>query len=328
MTRNMLVKADAETNPLFGKSPAGRTIEELLACGLVVIDKPNGPTSHQVAAWVRDAVHVSKAGHGGTLDPNVTGVLPVALNQGTKAVGFMHGAQKEYVGVMRLHGDATKKQVKEVARSFVGKIWQVPPREAAVKRVRRQRTVYYLNVLEMDGRDVLFKVGCEGGTYVRVLCTDMGKKLGCGAHMHELRRTKSGPFSEQNALHLQDVLDAYVFWKQDGDRRLGTLLRPIEDALVMFPPIVVKDSAVDAVCHGADTAAPGVARVDATILQGDTVTIQTLKGEAVAVAVALADATEIIEKDKGAIADTKRVIMERGRYPPMWKRLFRRPVEC
>ncbi|HDN51334.1 MAG TPA: RNA-guided pseudouridylation complex pseudouridine synthase subunit Cbf5 [Thermoplasmatales archaeon] len=317
----MLIKEDAETNPLFGKRPASRTIEELIENGAVIVDKPKGPTSHQVASWVRDIFHVAKAGHGGTLDPNVTGVLPVALQNGTKAIGFLHGMQKEYVGVMRLHDDVGKKQIREAAKSFIGKIWQIPPKEAAVKRVRRQRTIYYLNILEIDGRDVLFKVGCEGGTYIRVLCTDIGKKLGCGAHMHELRRTKGGPFTEYETVILQDLLDAYLFWREDGDQTLREYIHPVEALLAEFPPIVLKDSAVDAVCHGANVAIPGVARVAESLTKGSTVTLKTLKGEAVAVATALMDAAEIMEKDKGVVADTRRVIMKRGTYPPMWKTL-------
>jgi len=318
---HMLIKEDVETNPLFGKRPSSRSIEELIENGVVIVDKPKGPTSHQVASWVRDIFHVTRAGHGGTLDPNVTGVLPVALQNATKAIGFLHGMDKEYVGVMCLHGDVGKKQIKEMARSFVGKIWQIPPKEAAVKRVRRQRTIHYLNILEMDGRDVLFKVGCEGGTYIRVLCTDIGKKLGCGAHMQELRRTKSGPFTEHESVILQDLLDAHLFWKEEGDQALRDYIRPVEDMLAGFPPIVLKDSSVDAVCHGANVAIPGVARVAEEIKKGMPVILKTLKGEVVAVATALMDAAEIMEKDKGVVADTRRVIMKRGTYPSMWKTL-------
>lgn len=321
MHRRRLIKEDAETNPFFGKEPSKRSIEELLENGLVIIDKPAGPTSHQVSAWVKEILHIKKAGHGGTLDPNVTGVLPVALQNATKAIGLMHGMRKEYICVMRLHGDVSKKKIKETMKSFIGKIWQIPPKEAAVKRVPRQRTIYYLNILEIDGRDVLFKVGCEGGTYIRVLCQDIGKKLGVGAHMEELRRTKSGMFDESQAVILQDLLDAYIFWKEEGyEDELRKYLHPIEDLLNHLPAIVIKDSAVDAICHGANLALPGVAQVDTGIKKGSLVVIKTLKGEAVAIAKALMSTRDIMEKDKGIVADTKRVIMKRGTYPPMWKK--------
>jgi len=171
--RRRLIKEDAETNPFFGKEPSKRSIEELLENGIVIVDKPSGPTSHQVTAWVKEILHIDKAGHGGTLDPNVTGVLPIALQNATKVIGLMHGAMKEYVCVMRLHGEVSKKKLKETMKNFIGKIWQMPPKEAAVKRQLRQRRIYYLNIIEVDGKDVLFKVGCEGGTYIRVLCKDI-----------------------------------------------------------------------------------------------------------------------------------------------------------
>jgi len=319
--RRRLIKEDAETNPFFGKEPNKRSIEELLENGIVIIDKPAGPTSHQVSAWVKEILHIKKAGHGGTLDPNVTGVLPVALQNATKAIGLMHGMRKEYICVMKLHGDVSKKKIKETMKKFIGKIWQIPPKEAAVKRAPRQRTIYYLNILEIDGRDVLFKVGCEGGTYIRVLCQDIGKKLGVGAHMEELRRTKSGMFDESQAVILQDLLDAYIFWREEGyEEELRKYLRPVEDLLNHLPAIIIKDSAVDAICHGANLALPGVAQVDTGIKKGSLVVIKTLKGEAVAIAKALMTTRDIMEKDKGIVADTKRVLMKRGTYPPMWKK--------
>jgi len=322
--RKRLIKEDSETNPFFGKRPQERSVEELLKNGLVIIDKPSGPTSHQVTAWVKEILHLKKAGHGGTLDPNVTGVLPVALENATKAIGLMHEIGKEYVAVLRLHGEVSKKKIKEVARSFIGKIWQTPPKEAAVKRVRRQRTIYYLNILEIDGRDVLFKVGCEGGTYIRVLCRDIGKKLGVGGHMEELRRTKSGLFTEEEAIILQDLLDAYIFWKEDGyEREIKKYLRPMEDLLAHLPAVYIKDSAVDAICHGANLAIPGVAEVETGIKKDGIISIKTLKGEGVAIAKALMNTREIMESDKGVVADTKRVLMPRGVYPPMWKKMLR-----
>ncbi|MCD6574043.1 MAG: RNA-guided pseudouridylation complex pseudouridine synthase subunit Cbf5 [Thermoplasmata archaeon] len=317
--RRCLTKCEAETSPYYGKEPRKRSIEELIENGVVAIDKPAGPSSHQVASWVRDILRVKKAGHGGTLDPNVTGVLVVAIENATKIIGLMHGATKEYVGVMHVGCDVSPKKIKEVARKFVGKIWQMPPREAAVKRQLRQRTIYYLNILEVDGRDILFKVGCEGGTYIRVLCKDIGKALGCKAEMEELRRTKSGLFEEKHAVILQDLLDAYIFWKEEGEGKfLRKYIHPLEDA-VDLPSVVIKDSAVDAICHGANVALPGIAKVETGIKKGSLVIVKTLKGEAVAIGKALMNTREIMENDKGIAVDTERVIMKAGTYPKMWK---------
>jgi H/ACA ribonucleoprotein complex subunit 4 len=321
MRGHFVIKEEAETNPAFGKYPYRQSISKLLESSVIIVDKPAGPTSHQVASWVKEMLKVKKAGHGGTLDPNVTGVLPVALESATRAIGFLHAANKEYVGVMKLHGDAEKKKIKEITNTFIGKIWQMPPKEAAVKRVRRQRTIHYLHILEIDNRDILFKVGCEGGTYIRVLCKDIGKKLGTGAHMHELRRTKSGPFTESEAVILHDILDSFVFWKEEGDENIRNFLHPMEKLTEHFNTILIKDSAVDAICHGANITAPGVSQVQQGIKKDDLVQIKTLKGEIVAIAKALYTTPQIIEKNKGEIADTKRVLMNRGTYPPMWKRL-------
>lgn len=319
--RKRLVKEKAETNPFFGSYPNKRKIEDLIENGFVIIDKPAGPTSHQVAAWVRDILNVKKTGHGGTLDPNVTGVLVVAIQNATKVIGLMHGAMKEYVGIIHFDCDIRHEKIKEITKKFIGKIWQLPPREAAVKRVRRQRIIYYLNIIEMDGRDILFKVGCEGGTYIRVLCKDIGKALGCKANLKELRRTKSGLFKEENAVILQDLLDAYIFWKEDGEEKfLRKIIHPLEDMLDM-PSIIIKDSAVDAICHGANVALPGIAEVEVGIKKGRMVAIKTLKGEAVAIGKALMTTREMIENNEGIAVDIERVIMKPGTYPKMWKTL-------
>jgi H/ACA ribonucleoprotein complex subunit 4 len=273
-----------------------------------------------VSAWVRDIFGVGKTGHGGTLDPNVTGVLPVAISNATKAIGLLHSAGKEYVAVMRLHGDADEKLIRQVCSQFIGKIRQMPPKEAAVKREEREREIYYLDILEIKERDVLFRVGCEGGTYIRVLCEDIGKEMGCDAHMHELRRTKSGVFEERDAHTLHDVLDAYVFWKEEGDEEIKNIIRPVEDLLVHIPCIVIRDSAVDAICHGAYLTLPGVLQVDTGIEKGDMIALKTLKGEGVSIGTALMSTRDMMDKDKGIAAGTTRVLMRKGTYPPMWKK--------
>ncbi len=168
--RKRLVKVQAKTNPNFGLSPSERRVEDLLQNGLINLDKPSGPTSHQIDAWVKKILNVEKVGHGGTLDPNATGVLPIGLGNAAKALQVLLLAGKEYVGVMRVHKDVDKKKIKEVCKSFVGEITQLPPVRSAVKRVKRKREIYYFDIIQIKGRDVLFRVGCESGTYVRTLC--------------------------------------------------------------------------------------------------------------------------------------------------------------
>ncbi|MFQ6060391.1 MAG: RNA-guided pseudouridylation complex pseudouridine synthase subunit Cbf5, partial [Thermoplasmata archaeon] len=138
----------------MAKRPGERSVEELLHLGVINIDKPSGPTSHQVSAWVKQILGVEKAGHGGTLDPRVTGVLPVALNDSTRALGALLAGDKEYIGVLHLHQDVERKRVEEILSRFEGEIYQLPPVRAAVKRELRTRTVHELNLIEMDGRNV------------------------------------------------------------------------------------------------------------------------------------------------------------------------------
>ena len=254
------------TSSKFGMSPEKRSVEELLDSGVVLLDKPAGPTSHQVSAWVRDILGIGKAGHGGTLDPRVTGLLPIALGSATNALRSLLYGGKEYVGVMRLHGDVPKKRIGEVFKEFTGKIYQFPPLRSAVKRELRVREIYYLEPLEISKRLVLFSVGCEAGTYIRTLCHDMGDALGCGAHMAELRRTKIASFSENEAKTLHELKDAYIFWKEEGEEsHIREVILPVERLLDHMPKIVIKDSAVDAVCHGAILAVPGIAQLDSGI---------------------------------------------------------------
>lgn len=321
LTQNTkLIKAEADTNPYYGKEPWRRSIEELLENGIIIIDKPSGPTSHQVTSWVKQILEIPKAGHGGTLDPSVTGVLPVALQNATKAISILHSAGKEYVCVLRLHGDVKEEKIKKACTQFIGKIRQIPPKEASVKRVEREREIYYLNILEIENRDVLFIVGCEGGTYIRVLCEDIGKKLGCGAHMHELRRTKSSLFNESDAYTLHEVLDAYIFWKENDDEIIKNILRPVEDSFRYLPSVVVRDSAVDAICHGANVAVPGILQITSEIEKNMIVAINTLKGECIALGKALLTTKEMMEKDTGIAIDVNRVLMKKGTYPPMWRK--------
>ncbi|PKK81427.1 MAG: RNA-guided pseudouridylation complex pseudouridine synthase subunit Cbf5, partial [Thermoplasmata archaeon HGW-Thermoplasmata-2] len=299
-----IIKADAETREYYGKAPETRSIPELLDSGVIIIDKPSGPTSHQVSAWVRDMLGIEKAGHSGTLDPNVTGVLPVALGGGTKLVDELHIGSKEYVCVMRLHSEVQESRVREVMKPFVGKVQQMVPVRAAVKRQQRAREIYALEFLEMRGRDVLFRVECEAGTYVRTLCVDIGKRLGCGANMQELRRTRTAIFGESDLVRLQDLKDALFEWQENkNDAPLRKLVIPMERMVEHIPKIVIRDSAVDALCHGANLALPGVVQVDSGLRKGNLAAVFTLKEEIVAIGAALMDAREIVEKVGGFCLD-------------------------
>ncbi|MCW4052119.1 MAG: RNA-guided pseudouridylation complex pseudouridine synthase subunit Cbf5, partial [Candidatus Bathyarchaeota archaeon] len=172
----------------------------------------------------------------------------MALEDATKTVQALLLSGKEYVCVMRLHQVTQEESVRAVFNQFQGEIYQRPPVRSAVKRQLRKRTIYYLNFLEMSGKYVLFKVGCESGTYIRKLCFDVGEILGCGAHMQELRRTRAGPFTEDEGLvSLFDLLFHVSKWRETGDEvNLRKIIQPMEKALELLPKICVRDSAVSA----------------------------------------------------------------------------------
>ena len=319
--RKRLVRIETESDPKYGKRPQDRTASELLNAGVVPLDKPAGPTSHQVAAWLRDALKVDEVGHGGTLDPKVTGALPVTINHAVKSVGALLSAGKEYVAVLRLHEDRDEGSVKKAAAGFVGKIQQTPPVRSAVARKPRIRRVYYLDVLETTERDVLFRVGCQAGTYVRNLCVDLARALGTKGHMQELRRTRTGLFTEADLVTLHDVLDARVFFDADGDESgLRRVVKPVEAVTAHLNHVILRDSAVDAVCHGAPLAAIGIAQLDAGIEAGEQVALLTLKGELVGLAEAQMTSHQMLEAPKGIAAAPSRIVMRKGTYPRTWKK--------
>jgi H/ACA ribonucleoprotein complex subunit 4 len=320
--RGLLIKAEDTTDPAHGHKPSERPAEEYIRYGVINLDKPAGPTSHEVAAWLKKIMRLTRIGHGGTLDPKVTGVLPVTLEDSAKIVQALLHSGKEYVCVMKLHGDADEERVRNVLKVFEDLIYQRPPLRASVKRQLRTRRVYYIDFIEKDGRNVLFKVGCEGGTYIRKLCYDIGEILGCGAHMQELRRTRAGPFVENSAdrVTLHDVAYWFAEWEEKKDEKiLRKIIKPMEAALALIPKIVVRDSAVDALCHGANLTAPGILSVETGIEKGSMLAVFTLKGEAVALAKALVSTEEILNLSHGTVATLQRVVMPRGTYPKAWK---------
>lgn len=234
---------------------------------------------------------------------------------------LMAKAPKEYICVMRLHKEVYEEDIKNVCKEFIGQIYQRPPLKSSVKRVVRIRTIYSIEVLEVIKKDVLMKIECEAGTYIRKLCHDIGIVLGIRAHMQELRRIKSGIFKEDETLTtLHRLKDAYDEWKESGiENELRKIIQPVEKIVENVPKIIVRDSAVDAICHGANLAAPGVLTLESTIKRGSLVAIMTKKGEIVAIGRAQKNSEEILNDDRGIVADIERVIMERGTYPKMWK---------
>ncbi len=296
--------------------PDERSPAELLTFGVVNLDKPPGPSSHQVSGWLRDAVadtleergadaSIDQAAHAGTLDPKVTGCLPVMLGDATRlAQVFLEGA-KEYVAVLECHAPVPA-DAESVVAEFEGPIYQKPPRKSAVSRRLRVREIYDLEVLERAERQLLLRIRCESGTYVRKLCHDLGLALGTGGHMGHLRRTATTPFDDTDLYSAYEFLDALAFWLEDGDPDpLYEVVDPAERILEDIPRVVIAESAAREVANGAPVYAPGVVEVEVETAEGELVACFTPNEAAVCLGTLVGDG----DADSGVVVDLERVLV-------------------
>ena len=317
-----LIELDQDiTDDAYGTYYDKRTIQQLLDYGIILLDKPPGPTSHETVAWTKRLLKIPKIGHSGTLDPQVSGVLPLGLGEATKALGVLLYGPKEYHALGRLHSLPSKEKLNEVIAMFQGEIFQKPPQRSAVVRQTRTRTIYEFELLEQKERLLLIRILCEAGTYVRKLYYDIGEILGPGATMVELRRTRVDQFSEKDGLvTLHELADAFALWEEKKDAsKLIKMIKPVEFALSELKSVVIRDSAVDAMCHGAQLAIPGILKISSNLKKGDVVGIYTQKGEAVALAEATMSEEEIRDATKGYAFVTNRIIMAPNTYPKKWR---------
>ncbi len=272
--------------------------------GVILVDKPRGPTSHQVAAWVGKMLK-SDVGHSGTLDPMVSGVLVVMLGKAVRLAPLLLLHEKEYVACMRLHADIPCERVEEVVKQFTGRVYQRPPRRSAVKRALRIRVIYRIELIDMQDRLVLLRVRCEAGTYIRSVCVHIGNVLGCGGQMVELRRTKSGGFSCEEAHTLQDIRDAV---EMKDEAALSAMILPPEQVIADIPKIVIRDNAAKTVANGAMLAGVGVLSVE-QFSRGQSVALITQGGKLIALADSLFDSDKIVCGNPGLIAKSTRVFV-------------------
>ncbi len=310
------VKEKSSNISRWGENPDCRDITKLIPRSLIIIDKPEGPSSHQVSSWVKK-IFKEKAAHSGTLDPNVTGVLPMGIGRSVRVLDLLHSTSKEYIAAMRLHGNIGKKEVEKAINDFEGEIYQVPPLKSGVKRERRKKWIYKIEILDHRKKEYLLRVRCESGTYIRTLCKDIGKSIGVGAHMMELRRIEAGGFTEKDTILLQDLKDAYEYFKEGEEEYLREILLPYERALDIFPKVKVKDTAAGAIINGADLAVQGILEMD-DFNEKDEVAIISEKGEGLAVGLAQYDAEKIMKMGEGLIVKTDRVFSPTGDYPKTW----------
>ena len=317
-----LIEIDQDiTDDAYGTYFDKRTIEQLLNYGIIILDKPPGPTSHETVAWTKRILKLPKIGHSGTLDPQVSGVLPLGLGEATKALGVLLYGPKEYHALGRIHSLPSKEKLDDVVGLFRGEIFQKPPQRSAVVRQTRTRTIYEFEVLEQKERLLLTRILCEAGTYIRKLYYDLGEILGPGATMIELRRTRVDQFYETDGLvTLHELADAFALWEEKkDDTKLMKMIKPVEYALSELKSVMIRDSAVDAMCHGAQLAIPGILKISPNLKIGDIVGIYTQKGEAVALAQSTMTEEEIRDATKGYAFETKRIIMTPNTYPKKWR---------
>jgi tRNA pseudouridine55 synthase len=313
---------DDVTNNKYGHFPNNRPLDALLDNGIILLDKPSGPTSHELVAWTKRILGITKAGHSGTLDPGTTGLLPIGLGDATKALSVLLLGPKEYYAIARIHQQKDLDQIDNVLGEFTGEIYQRPPQRSSVKRSTRVRRIYEIQRLESVENTLLLRVLCEAGTYIRKLVYDIGEVLGGGATMFELRRTRVSVFSEgvDKLVRLHDLVDAIETYKETKEEeKIRSIIKPIEFSLEGVACVAVKDSAVDALCHGAQVAIPGIVAIDKDLRKGNLVGIYTLKGEIIALGEANMNSEEIRQNDKGIAFTIKRLIMKPDTYPRGWK---------
>jgi tRNA pseudouridine55 synthase len=320
--QNLLKIDDDATNDDYGHNPDKRPLNSLLEYGFILLDKPPGPTSHEVVAWVKKTLGLAKIGHSGTLDPGTTGLLPLGLGEATKALSALTLGPKEYYALARMHSYISANKIEPVMKEFTGDIYQRPPQRSAVRRATRIRTVYSFELLEQHERLLLMRILCQAGTYVRKIIYDLGEVLSPGATMIELRRTRVNDFSEKTEqfVRLHDILDAFETYKENKDEtKLRLLVKPIEYSLQSLRAVVIRDTAVDALCHGAQLAIPGIIAIPRDLRSGELVGIYTLKGEIVGLAEPIMKSEDIETETRGFAFVMKRIIMKPNTYPKVWR---------
>ena len=308
-----------KTDAAFGTLPDDRTLEQRLASGFILVDKPAGPTSHQLAAWARDLLGLDRLGHGGTLDPFATGVLPLMTGRCMKITNKILKHQKTYIAVFRFRTMPEINDLKATMATMTGRIYNVPPEVSAVKVQVRTRTIHAFELLDTDGQDAVARITCDAGTYIRTMARDMGLLLNTPVSLKELRRENSGMFDLNDCITMDQLADAVWLWKECGQAEaLNAIVHPIEKLLVDVPRCTVKDSAVAALSYGAPLLRPGLVSIPAGLKKGTELLVTSLKEEAVGFVKLKADSDDIPAMESGELARPSMVLMDTEVYPRRW----------
>ncbi len=274
--------------------------------GIIILDKPYGHTSHEITSYVKKLFGV-KTGHAGTLDPDVSGVLPIALGKDTKMLRFVAQKDKTYVGIIKFKEIVEKETIEKIFKDFTGKISQIPPKMSAVKKVKRTREVFELSLIETDGKKSLFRAKVSAGTYIRTLCVDIGKKLKIPAKMDELRRISVGDITENESTKINDLIDAVWLYKnKNDDSLLKKIIKPVDNFL-NYKKIIIKTSAANSLRSGAQLMAPGIISADETIKKDEIILIYSQDNFLIGIGISLFFGNEIKNIKHGQVVKTERI---------------------
>ena len=317
----IILDSEAKTDASIGKIPDMRSVEERLNSGFILLDKPAGPSSHQVASWARDMFGLERLGHGGTLDPFATGVLPLMAGKSMKLTKKILTHNKTYICVFRFASEPDAEALNEVIAKMTGRIFNVPPEISAVKIQVRSRRIFKFEQLDIKNSQMVARIECEAGTYIRTMARDMGLLLGMKVELKELRREKSGVFTLDDCVTLQELADAYWLWKEcEQPEALLRIIHPVEKLLLDYPSAIVKDSAAAALAHGAPLLRPGIVSIDSNISEGRDIVINTMKGETVGLVKLIVSSDSVKEMESGEIARPSMVLLDQDLYPRRWKK--------
>jgi len=286
------------------------SVDDLFKCGVIVLDKPKKYYCKQIDNKLVHALEVPRVGHAGTLDPLVEGVLPILLAKATKFSEILSNAGKVYDCIMHIHDDVDEKKVKKVLKSFEGKIKQFPPKKSAVKRQWRTREIYGIKFISMNRRDVIFRVWCEAGTYIRTLCVDVGEELGIGAHMLSLRRIQVANLKIDDAIgFFKLTADYHDYLKTKKEDLIKKIILPKEKALSHLPRVWVDNNIKERLKNGSPIFAPGILALDSKIEKGENVAVLSEDNELWVVGKAEMNSTEMLKKSKGMAVKTFMVLI-------------------
>ena len=321
MMQRRTLETTAQTAAKHGCAPSDRSLEALLSAGALHVDKPAGPTSHQVSAWARDIIGLERLGHGGTLDPFATGLLTLMTGKSMRITQTVLGQDKRYLAVLRFPKSVETQQIDGAFRSLTGEVWNVPPKESAVSIRVRSRTINDFKRLDSDDRQVVAEISCVAGTYIRTIARDLGLLLDGRVELLELRRTRSGAMHVEQAVSMQQLVDAVWCWRELNDTApMLRIVSPIESLLGTRPGLVVQDSAAAAVAHGASLARVGVVAIDGQFDEDEEIAIRTMKDEVVAMARSVVSSDDVESMKSGIVARPHTVLMATDTYPRTWER--------